>query len=148
MARGLRILSVEDDALNRALLRATLARADDPRLAGAQLVEAPTVAEARRELAAADFDLVLLDRRLPDGDGFPLAAELRGQAVAGRPRIVALTADTVPDTRESAMRAGCDAMLTKPYVPQDLLHVLSGQLDRASAISPRPPVAGSRRSAG
>ena len=147
-ADGVRILSVEDDALNRALLRATLARADDRRLAGAQLIEAPTVADARRELAAGDFDLVLLDRRLPDGDGFLLAADLSGQARPGRPRLVALTAEAVPDTRESALRAGCHEVLTKPYVPQDLLEVLSGQLDEATSFSRRRPAAGSRRSAG
>ena len=129
----LRILSVEDDSLNRVLLRATLARADDPRLAGAQLVEAPSVADARHELATGDFDLVLLDRRLPDGDGFLLAAELRAQAVSCRPRIVALTADAVPETHQAALGAGCDEVLTKPYVPQVLLDVLSGQLDEATA---------------
>ena len=147
-AGSLRILSVEDDALNRALLRASLGRADDPRLEGAQLVEVSSVAEARRELAAGDFDLVLLDRRLPDGDGFLLAAELRAQALSRRPRIVALTADAVRDTREAAMRAGCDEILTKPYVPQVLLDVLAGQLDEATAVSQIPPVAGSRRSEG
>jgi len=144
---GVRILSVEDDALNRALLRATLARARDPRLARAQLIEAPSVADARRELAAAAFDLVLLDRRLPDGDGLLLATELRARAVGGRPRVVALTADTVAETREAAMRAGCDDMLPKPYVPQLLLDLLSGLLDEA-AISRQPPDAGRRRSAG
>lgn len=144
----LRILSVEDDALNRALLRATLARADDPRLAGAELVEAPSVGDARHELAAGDFDLVLLDRRLPDGDGFVLAAELRGRVGSRRPRIVALTADAVPETHQEALGAGCDEVLTKPYVPQVLLDVLYGQLDEAAAVSQEPPVAGPRRSAG
>ena len=144
----LRILSVEDDALNRALLRATLARADDPRLAGVQLVEAPSVAEARHALDTGDFDLVLLDRRLPDGDGFLLAGELRAQAGSRRPRIVALTADAVPETHQAALGAGCDEVLTKPYMPQVLLGVLSGQLDDATAVSQGPPVAGPGRSAG
>lgn len=129
-----RILSVEDDVLNRALLRATLARADDRRLAAAELVEAPTMADARAALQGGDFDLVLLDRRLPDGDGFQLATELSDANPTHRPRVVALTADAVPETRVAALRAGCDSLLIKPYVPQDLLELLSRQLDEAGLV--------------
>jgi CheY-like chemotaxis protein len=126
--RSLRILSIDDDALNRVLLRASLAAADDPSIRAAAVVDAASIAEAREALAAGAYDLVLLDRRLPDGDGFDIASELGAAAARGRPRIVAVTADAVPATRDAAMRAGCDAVVTKPYRPRDLVAVLVEQL--------------------
>lgn len=108
MARQpLRILSVEDEPLNRALLRASIARAATSRLSEAEFVEAPTLTEARRLIALSRYDLVLLDRRLPDGDGFQLARELMTTPVSSRPVVVALTADAVPETRDAANAAGC-----------------------------------------
>ncbi|MDP9271153.1 MAG: response regulator, partial [Chloroflexota bacterium] len=97
--RPARVLLLEDEALNRALVRATLARAEDPRLRDAELTEAGTIAEARAALAASTFDMLLLDVRLPDGDGLELAASLPRP----RPLIVALTASIVPSPRAQAM---------------------------------------------
>lgn len=121
-----RILLVEDEALNRALVRATLTRADDPRLRNADLVEAPTLADGRRALQAGTFDVLLLDVRLPDGNGLELAASLPEP----RPLIVAMTANVVPSPREAAMKAGCDGFLEKPFQPHDLQGVLTRLLDR------------------
>jgi len=125
----LRILSIEDEALNRALLRASLGKSDNHRLAGAELVEAVNLADARAALAGAIYDLVLLDRRLPDGDGFDLARELNG--APDRPRILALTADAVPATRSAAIESGCDALLTKPYRPAELLSLIERLIEAA-----------------
>lgn len=128
----LRLLAVEDEALNRALLRASISRSGDERLMTAQVTEAATLADARAATRADTFDVVLLDRRLPDGDGFELATELRDSPGGQRPIIVALTADAVPATRAAATSAGCDAILTKPYVPAELISLLAARLDRSS----------------
>ena len=122
---GARLLLVEDEALNRALVRATLARADDARLRDAMIVEAPTIAAARAALAGGSFDMILLDVRLPDGDGLELAASLPRP----HPLIVALTASVVPSPRAEATAAGCDAFLEKPFEPAALRTVLSGLLN-------------------
>jgi two-component system, OmpR family, KDP operon response regulator KdpE len=134
---GARILLVEDEALNRALVRATLTRADDPRLRQATIVDAPNIATARAALADGAFDMILLDVRLPDGDGLALAASLDGP----RPLIVALTASVVPSPRAEAVAAGCDAFLEKPFEPAALRTVLSGLLDsgHAGGASSEPP---------
>lgn len=125
MARQpLRILSVEDEPLNRALLRASIARAATSRLSEAEFVEAPTLTEARRLIALSRYDLVLLDRRLPDGDGFQLARELMTTPVSSRPVVVALTADAVPETRDAANAAGCAAILIKPFRPSELIALI------------------------
>src|SRR5213076_1182677 len=96
--RPVRMLLVEDEVLNRALVRATLARADDDRLREAELIEASTIADARKALQGPPFDVLLLDVRLPDGDGLELAASLPSP----RPLMVALTASIVPSPRERA----------------------------------------------
>jgi two-component system, OmpR family, KDP operon response regulator KdpE len=124
--RPARLLLLEDEALNRALVRATLARAEDPRLRDAELVEAGTIAEARAALAAGTFDMLLLDVRLPDGDGLELAASLPRP----RPLIVALTASIVPSPRAQAKQAGCDAFMEKPFQPDALRSLLAQLLDQ------------------
>lgn len=122
----IRLLLIEDEALNRALVRATLTRANDERLRNAELVEAPTIADGRQALERRAFDVLLLDVRLPDGDGLELASSLPEP----KPLMVAMTASVVPSPREAAMRAGCDGFLEKPFQPHDLQSVLTRLLDR------------------
>ena len=112
------ILHVEDEELNRALLRAVLARSSDPRLTGATIEEARTLARARELLRDRDVDLVLMDVRLPDGSGLDLVREIK----ADRPDlgVVVMSASVLPDEREHAIHSGCDAFLGKPYVAADL----------------------------
>ena len=119
----LRILLVEDEAMNRTLMRAVLTRASDPRIRLADLVEAETLAEARSHLAAGAIDILLLDVRLPDGSGLDLARELVANDET-RPRIVILSASVLPAERAAAIEVGCDAFLGKPYRPADLLDLL------------------------
>lgn len=115
------LLLIEDEAPNRALLRAILGRATDPRLRGAKLIEAPDLATAREVLASQPVTIVLLDVRLPDGNGLALARELQGWSPADRPRVLILSASVLPNERESALMAGADGFLGKPYHPPDLV---------------------------
>ena len=126
---ALRILSVEDEPLNRLLLRAVLERCDDARLREAELIEAGTLAEGRQRLSESTPDVVLLDRRLPDGDGLDLARENRRSSRGERPFFVAVTADAIPAARAAAVAAGCDAIVVKPYLPAELMSVISHLLD-------------------
>ena len=122
--RDLRILLVEDEVLNRELVKALLARAKAPRLADAWLIEAATLAEARAVVADRPVDVVLLDVQLPDGSGLSLANELRQNPPAARPVIIAVTAGAVREQHAAALAAGCDAILTKPYLAADLEAIL------------------------
>jgi two-component system KDP operon response regulator KdpE len=119
-----RILAVDDDPANRMLIRAILVRAEDPVLRGAVMLEAATLAEARRILARETIDLLLLDVHLPDGLGLDLAAELRGD-IPDRPAILALTASVLPADQQAALDAGCDAFLAKPYPATALVSTCS-----------------------
>jgi CheY-like chemotaxis protein len=124
----MRILVVEDEAMNRSLLRAVLGRATQPGVVGATLLEADTVAGARSALARSDVDVVLLDVRLPDGSGLELARELVDHG-GPRPKIVILSASVLPSERSAALESGCDAFLGKPYRPADLLELLGTFVD-------------------
>jgi CheY-like chemotaxis protein len=116
------ILYVEDEELNRTLLRAVLQRAPDPRLRSASLIEARTLGQARVILTEQPIDLVLLDVRLPDGSGLDLVREIKSRDPALG--VVVMSASVLPAEREEAVRAGCDAFVAKPYVPGELLATL------------------------
>lgn len=122
-----RILLVEDNDLNRALVRSILARAKHPLIRQVQLTEAPDLATARTALAAAPVDVVLLDMQLPDGSGTDLAQELAELPDGLRPAVVALTAAVLPEQQASALRT-CDAFLAKPHTPDDLVNILLAHL--------------------
>lgn len=129
----LRVLLVEDEPANRALVRAILARAGRDRLGEVVLHEAGTIAEARAILTSEPVDVVLLDIRLPDGNGLDLAAELRARSVGGAPRIVVLSASVLPTERTMALAAGADDFLGKPFSSLDLVNVLRAVAPPAEA---------------
>jgi two-component system KDP operon response regulator KdpE len=128
IAPRLRILLVEDEKINRDLIRAILARADHPTLTAAQLFEADTLALARSTLAAEPVDILLLDVNLPDGSGLTLAQELNDHPPAHPPAIIALTAGIFPDQQRAAFAAGCRTILSKPHTARELVDVLASQL--------------------
>ncbi|GGQ57698.1 response regulator [Couchioplanes azureus] len=135
-AHNPRILLVEDEELNRTLVKAVLARADVEAVRDAEVLDAPSLAAARTQLGREDVDLVLLDMNLPDGNGLTLAGELAaGTVAAGRPRpsVVAVTASVLPQDRAAALEAGCDGFLDKPYAAADLVAVVAEHLSRRSS---------------
>ena len=126
-----RILLVEDEDLNRTLVKAVLARAQIQAVRDAEVLDAGSLATARERLRADDVDLVLLDMNLPDGNGLTLARELAAggpQSGRQRPVVVAVTASVLPQDRAAAVAAGCDAFLDKPYAAADLVAVVAEHL--------------------
>lgn len=128
-SRPLRIVLVEDEATNRVLLRAMLARSPRPEIRAALLVEAANVAEGRTALTGELPDLVLLDVRLPDGSGLDLARELADRAEA-RPPVVIMSASVLPEERELALAAG-DLFVPKPYRANELFAAIDALLPPA-----------------
>src|SRR5690242_9187653 len=103
----MRVLIVEDDPELAGLLRDGLrAQRIDPTLA-------TSFAEGRERAALTAYDVIILDVRLPDGTGFDLCGQLRGQGV-GTP-ILMLTALDALDDRVRGLEAGADDYLTKPF---------------------------------
>jgi two-component system KDP operon response regulator KdpE len=133
MTGSRKILLVEDEELNRTLVRAVLARASVIAVRDAEVVEANNLARARERLETGDVDVVLLDMNLPDGNGLTLASELamRDEEPGDRrrPAVIAVTASVLPQDRAAALAAGCDGFLDKPYAAADLVKVVADHLD-------------------
>lgn len=121
---GPRVLLVEDEPANRALVRAIVGHAGRDRLPGVELAEAGTMAEARSQLSANTFDIVLLDVRLPDGSGLDLARELRERSTEPSPKVVIVSASVLAEERATAL-AIADDFLAKPFVTYDLIDLLA-----------------------
>lgn len=123
-AERFRILHVEDGQVNRALVGAIFARARHPRVRACVLVSAETLAEGRAILRSQVIDLVLLDVRLPDGDGLDLARELRNSPGKRIP-VVVVSAGVLPAERLEALVAGGDRFISKPVGPAELVATVS-----------------------
>ncbi len=127
-----RVAYVEDDPVNVLLVREMLAG-----VPGLQLSVFMTTSEA---LAAAEggagFDLWLVDKQLPDGDGVSLLARLNALASArgqAQPRAVMLSADALPGSVQPALAAGFVDYWTKPVALHALREGVAVQLGRARA---------------
>lgn len=81
---------------------------------------APTLAQAALTLALVQPDLIVMDRHLPDGDGFAFAVELRESEATRDIAVVAFSAATTRESFELAQAAGVAAYVRKPCSPQAL----------------------------
>jgi two-component system KDP operon response regulator KdpE len=106
------VLVVEDEAQMRWYLAAALADK------GFRPVEAATIADAERLAAAQHPDAVLLDLGLPDGDGVSFLRTLRAWSAVP---VIVLTARDREDDKVTALDAGADDYLTKPFGTNELL---------------------------
>ena len=111
----MRILIVEDDPGISSFVEKGL------RAEGYQAEVAATVAEARAVLRApaADIDLVLLDRGLPDADGATLLEEMRGSG--DLTPVIILTARGDVADRVAGLNAGANDYLPKPFAFDELV---------------------------
>lgn len=115
---GLRVLLAEDNPVNALLARTLLSRA------GCTVAAVQDGQEAASAAAAAAFDLILLDIRMPRMDGLEAARRIReGGGPSARAPIVALTADAGEEERIRALKAGMDDFITKPIDAARLLAV-------------------------
>ena len=109
----MRVLLVEDDmALAEAMLSHLRGK-------GFAVDHAPSIASARAALPVAEWDAVLLDLHLPDGDGLSLIPVVRHQSPGIL--IVVLTARDQVSDRIRGLDTGADDYLVKPFDPNELL---------------------------
>jgi len=105
--RFIRVFLVDDHEVVRRGVAEVLEDDPDLRVAG----EAGSVAEALARVPAVRPDVVLIDMRLPDGDGAALCRELRDR-VPGL-RCIVLTSYSEQDALEAAIRSGASGFLLK-----------------------------------
>jgi len=108
------VLIVDDEPVFRAMAEDALSTE------GFTVRSAPTLSRARRELASFGPDVVLLDRRLPDGDGLELLELVRAEGPAA-PIVVIATAHGEVENAVTALQAGAWDYLTKPVQLTDLV---------------------------
>ncbi len=110
-----RILVVEDQEDNRQILRDLLTSA------GFEVIEA---VDGETGLAAAAVhrpDLILMDIQLPGLDGYEATRRLKADAVLHTIPIIVVTSYALDGDPDKARAAGCDAYISKPYSPRQLL---------------------------
>ncbi len=89
---------------------------------------AHSVAEARKALARATYDLVLSDVLMPDGNGLELLKEINTQEPC--PAVIMMTAYTSTKTAIEAMKAGAADYISKPFDVDELKIVVHKALER------------------
>lgn len=145
---GLRLLLVEDNAVNRKVAVGMLEHL------GADVDCAENAEQTRAQVENGPFSAILMDIQLPDEDGLTLTQTLRDRGGwLGQVPIVALTAGGMEGDRQRCLAAGMDDYLTKPLSLGGLSQVLLRHLAAESAhrepslstdtytLSPQPLVA-------
>ncbi|HUB78998.1 MAG TPA: response regulator [Bryobacteraceae bacterium] len=125
----LHILLAEDNPVNRLVAERLLEKR------GHTVTVAATGREALQIMQHANFDLVLMDVRMPEMDGFAATAAIRQKELgtAMHIPIIALTADAMVGDRERCLAAGMDGYIPKPVRIQDLVSEMN-RLQRAGKI--------------
>lgn len=132
IVRGVKVLVLEDSPpVARALTR--MLEADDH-----HTTVVGTLADARETLAAETFDMVLLDRQLPDGESDPLVAEIRAldEKRCTSTLVVPITAAVSPAARDALMALGVRTVLEKPFRLDALRAILAEHMG-VTPTSPR-----------
>jgi len=130
---GIRVLAVEDDELNRVVLREML------EYEGVTLVLAENGRQALDYLespASLPFDIVVMDVQMPEMDGYK--ATRRIHSISPDLPVIGLTAHAMEEEREHCLAAGMVAHVTKPIDIDDLVDVLLKQLQIAGRYENHP----------
>jgi signal transduction histidine kinase/DNA-binding NarL/FixJ family response regulator len=129
-----RVLIVDDVEVNREIASAFLCSA------GHTVIQAATGESAVGEAARQDFDVILMDVRMGEMDGFEATRRIR--ALGGARQhvpIVAMTAHVFADQIEACGRAGMDFHLPKPFDRATLLAAVERAADRRGAAADAEP---------
>jgi signal transduction histidine kinase/CheY-like chemotaxis protein len=114
--RSLRVLVAEDNPTNQKLAAAYLGKR------GHQLVLAGNGREALERAVVGDYDVILMDVQMPIMDGLEATRRIREteRRTGKHVRVVALTAHASPESVDSALSAGMDDYIAKPFKPEEL----------------------------
>jgi len=119
--RGLHVLVVDDNAINRDLMQEFLS------IQGCEVQSASGGREALGLLTSDPLpDVVLLDVRMPGMDGIETLAHMRTNPRTAGLRVVAVTAQAMDGDRERLIGHGFDDYLAKPFVLPDLMLKVRG----------------------
>jgi two-component system phosphate regulon response regulator PhoB len=100
---------------------------------GFEVVSATSIAAARAQLDTAEFELLLLDWMLPDGDGVELLRHVRSTPRLASLPVLMLTARGEEADRVTGLTTGADDYVVKPFSPAELVARVKALLRRADA---------------
>jgi len=106
---------------------------------GFDVVQAANGIEALERAVESGPDIILMDLSLPVMDGWEATRRLKADQRTADIPVVALTGHALAGISEGAKKAGCDAFVTKPCLPEDLVTEIRKVLDRRSASANRKP---------
>ncbi len=100
-------------------------------VAGATMVEAESAEQGLVILDEQDFQMVLVDLRMPGMDGVTAIEHIRARGDRkGKVPIIVVTADIAPDLRERCLAAGADDVIFKPVAMDSLFDAMGRILAR------------------
>ena len=102
---------------------------------GFDVIEAENGMEALTKAVDKAPDIILMDLSLPVMDGWEATRRLKSDARTASIPVVALTGHALAGISEGAKRAGCDAFVTKPCLPEDLVKEIRKVLNDFSSTS-------------
>ncbi|NOZ69536.1 MAG: response regulator, partial [Deferribacteres bacterium] len=134
--KGMNALVVDDNATNRLILRETLS------LWGLEVTEATGGNEAIRKLRQAKetgraFDLVLIDCKMPDMDGFEVARNIKNDRALKGTTIMMLTSEDRSNHIARAKSLGISAYVLKPVKRPELYNTIVGVLSSRKTVTAR-----------
>lgn len=119
------ILVVEDDPTIRLLVKKALEHH------GANIQEASTAKTGRELALSSGLDIIILDLRLPDGNGYDICESIRANGV--KTPVLILSADHDTDIKVRNLNAGADDYLTKPFSIEELLARIEAIMRRSNS---------------
>jgi len=121
-----RILVVDDEPHMRRVLALNLRKEQN------EVTECSGVTEARRCILADDFDVILTDQKMPDGEGLDVLAASRETDPAIS--VVVITAFATVELAVESMRRGAFDFITKPFQPEVVLATVRRAVERTRLL--------------
>jgi DNA-binding response OmpR family regulator len=119
------ILVIEDDPTVRTLVKAILEHN------GNNVSIAETATEGESLALGNDYDMIILDLRLPDGSGYDVCSNIRDKEI--KTPILFLSAEHETDVKIKCLKVGADDYLTKPFNSEELIARIEAISRRSSA---------------
>lgn len=116
-----KLLLVDDEPRNLRILQEILS--DDFVLETAETGE-----EALAKVNSFLPEIILLDVMLPDTDGFKLTHQLKSDKLTKHIKIVLVSGHAGQDAKNKGVTAGADNYVIKPFMEEDIIHIINATL--------------------